>query len=382
MDLLKKLYHRGRTGSIYEWSTWTDGPIVYTKYGQVDGAMQTSSSIAEGKNIGKTNETSPERQAEIESLSLWNFKRERKYRETIEEAMERRIAPMLAPSKGWKDTKRYGKYPADLQPKLDGARSLAYWEDGKVVLLSRGLKKWNLPHISEQLAKILPPAAMFDGELYFHGVNRQTIQKWISKTRPESAKIEYHIYDIPVSDDGEEKLWEERRLDLDRLVPGEPMKGHPDTPNIVKVMTLEVHNEDEVMSFQTACIEAGFEGAMFRNRKGKYDSGNRSSDLLKIKTFDDDEFLVVGYKDGSGKNVGVVTWKCKINTPCSKNCDYYCDYCTFDCDPLGSYPDRAKWFLAGDSYVGKWMTVKFQGFSDDKIPQFVKGVAFRLDQDK
>lgn len=367
---LNTLYHKGKGGAVYSWRVWTEGPDVVSEYGQVGGQKVTARRTCEAKNVGRSNATTPEQQAELEAKSDWQNKRDRKYHETVEAANTRKIAVMKAPTKGFKDTKKYAVYPLDVQPKLDGARCLAYWEGDRIVLLTRGQKEWNnLDHIKAQLAKIMPTDAMFDGELYFHGVKRQTIQKWITKKYPETAQVEFHVYDIPVAD-GEEKPWSDRRLDLDRFVPGDPGKSHPDTPHIVKVLTLEVQSEEQVMLFQSGCIDGGFEGCMVRNRKGTYDWGHRSNNLLKVKTFDDAEFEVVGFKDGTGKNVGIVTWTCKTK-----------EGKIFDCDPLGSYEERAEFFRNGNSYIGKLLTVKFQGVSNDGIPQFPKGVAFRLPED-
>lgn len=370
MEPLKTLYHLGKSGKVYSWRIWTEGSEIVSEAGTLLGEKIISRKIAESKNTGKTNATTPESQAEIEAKALWKHKIDRKYCDSIDKVKDKKISVMLAPNKSWHDTKKYAVFPGDIEIKYDGARCLAYWnENERLVLLSRGGKEWNLPHIKNQLEKILPKDAMFDGELYYHGVSRQTIQKWVTKNYPETIKIEYHVYDIPMAD-GEEKPWSERSIDLEKLVPGEPMKADPNTPNIVRVLVMEVNNEEEVLLFQEKAVEQGFEGAMFRNRKGMYDWGHRSKDLLKIKTFQDDEYEVIGYEDGTGKNVGIVKWICQTK-----------DGKPFGVDPLGTYAERAELFKNADQYIGKLLTVKFQGYTDEGKPCFAKGVAFRLEED-
>ncbi|MFH0258542.1 DNA ligase [Vibrio rumoiensis] len=55
------------------------------------------------------------------------------------------------------------------------------------------------------------------------------------------------------------------------------------------------------------------EGVMLRNKHSAYNTG-RSDDLLKVKTYQDDEAVVIGYKPGKGKYDGLtgsllVKWK-------------------------------------------------------------------------
>lgn len=65
------------------------------------------------------------------------------------------------------------KFPVDVQPKMDSLRCLVSAND--LALRSRAGKTYSLPHIAEQLARILPANAIADGELNIHGVPLQTI---------------------------------------------------------------------------------------------------------------------------------------------------------------------------------------------------------------
>lgn len=362
------------------------------EHGQVGGQLMIARRLSEAKNVGKANATTPETQAIAEAKAEWQHKLDRKYFDSIEKVNQRKIDVMLAPNDKWIDTinprnstQKYVQYPADIQPKLDGARCLAYWEGDRVVLMTRGRKEWNLPHIKEQLAKVMPYDSMWDGELYFHGVKRQTIQKWITKAYPEQKKIEFHVYDVPMSE-GEEKPQAERLADLDKQVPGTPMVADSNTPNIVKVLTLEVVSHEQVAAFNTQCVASGYEGCMVRNRKGLYEPGKRSRNLLKVKTFEDAEFKVVGFLEAEGGHTGCVIWLCSTD-PNAEIIGFVKDKpkstTLFKVVPNGSLPDRQEWLKEAHNgeYMGQQLTVKYQGFSEDGLPQIAKGIAFRLPED-
>ena len=383
---LQTLYRRGASGKPLQWRIWSEGADIFIEHGQVGGKLQISRNRAEGKNIGRSNETTPEQQADAEILAEWNHQTDLKYKTSLEDVNNFQIDAMLAPNDKWidklnpkKSTNKYAVYPCDIQPKFDGARCLAFWQDGRIVLMTRGRKEWSaVPHIIEQLEKILPDdGTIFDGELYFHGVKRQRIQKWITKHTPESRKINLLVYDIPMCA-GEEKLWDERRKDLERLIPGMPGKGAEGTPNIIRSITMEVKNGDEVMAFHDTCVDHGYEGAMVRNRKGRYAWGQRPKDLLKVKAFEDAEFVVIGCKQATGDHEGCVIWRCVTGKgQGSENGGG-----EFWVVPNGSLEERREWFRNAESFYGKELTVKFQGYSEDGLPQIAKGIAFRLPEDK
>ena len=136
------LYHKGKGGKLYEWTIWTEGDTILTEHGIVDGKMQTSEKKAEAKNVGKSNQTTPEEQAQNEAVSIHKKKLDLKYATSPEEAEQTVFLPMLAQC--FEKRKKKLKYPVDAQPKLDGVRCLASWEDEEVVLTSRGGKRYNL----------------------------------------------------------------------------------------------------------------------------------------------------------------------------------------------------------------------------------------------
>ncbi len=357
------LYHKGKQGEIRVWEVWTEDNIIYTKYGVLNGEMITSEGKkAFGKNSGKKNATTDVQQAELEAKSMWSFKKDRKYSETVEDASEPLLLPMLA--KEYNPTKTV--FPAFIQPKLDGVRCLAFWENDRIKLISRAGKEWEVAkHIADQVAKVLPKDSMFDGELYVHGHSCQTITSWVKKLRPETAKIEYHIYDMPVVNGDDSLSFMERNSYFESLGFSEHCE------NLKGVETINISSEEDVKRYEQSYIDQGYEGAILRSGECKYLFGYRNADLMKIKTFKDAEFEVIDVRDGSGKFEGCAIFVCR-NDLNDK---------TFECTVSCSTEEKKRQFSSKNSYIGRKLTVKFFDRTDDNLPRFPVGKLFRDSKD-
>ena len=49
----------------------------------------------------------------------------------------------------------------------------------------------------------------------------------------------------------------------------------------------------------------------------------------------------------------------------------------FNCRPRGTREDRMELYKNGKKYIGKKLTICFQELTDDKVPRFPVGIAFR-----
>ena len=94
--------------------------------------------------------------------------------------------------------------------------------------------------------------------------------------------------------------------------------------------------------------------------------GHRSADLQKYKEFKDDEYKIVGFKEGDGIEKGCVIWVCETK-----------DHKTFSVRPRGTHEQRAEAFKSASKAVGKKLTVRFQELTEDGIPRFPVGLAIR-----
>jgi DNA ligase-1 len=362
-DVLPVLYHQGSHGKLYSWRVWTESNLLCVEYGTVDGEKSTSKKEISGKNIGKSHETTPQQQAMKEAVALWNKKKKGKYRETINETERPVFLPMLAHD--WNKQKKLPEFPLDVQPKLNGVRCLAYWDEDGVHLMSRGGDPWFIPHIEEELNRYRLPGLVLDGELYVHDTSLQQIIHLVKN--PElSEPVEYRVFDVLWPDDLE-LSWTERYQELEFMF--DDSEYFKDSKiNIVRART--VKSEQELYKILSQYERDGYEGIIVRTHQGKYKLGHRSRDLLKLKNFKDAEFKIVGWYEATGNDKGTVCWVCAID-----NGD------TFRVRPMGTRDERANLLRDAESYVGQFLTVKYQDLTDDGIPQFPVGIAIRDKRD-
>lgn len=350
------LYKKAKTGKIQVITLWTEGPDLVRNYGELGGKMQTARTTCVGKNIGRSNETTPEEQAKLELQSKINEKKDKGYFETLEEAKTEEVfLPMLA-----KDGRKVKiKYPCDAQPKLDGVRCMA---SSKIGLMSRGGKPYDVKHIKDGLPPSIVPRIVFDGELYIHGMSLQDLVSLVKKPKNGSENIEYWIFDIYMPEHPETS-WEDRRPFMETVIKHLNMGF---SPKIKLVETQTVKNETEMKLLHDQYVREGYEGIILRNQDGVYELGHRSSNLIKYKEFQEDEFKIIGHREGVGKFVGSVIWTCQ--TPDGK---------LFDVVPKGTMEQKQKWFKEANKYIGKDLTVRFQSYTNDGIPQFPVGITIR-----
>lgn len=353
------LYSKSSKGEVKEWTVSVhsnpDGSAsIIRRHGFVGKKIQEIEKvISKGKNIGKANETSPYEQAVSEALSLRQKRLDTGFVETMDEFKLPEL-PMLAHP--FEKRKKSIKYPAFVQPKLDGVRCFAKKVDENTIVYTsrKGKEYTTLDHLTPMLLETMEVGQILDGEIYIHGETFQNIVRLVKKLRPESIRLQYHVYDIADPD----------RPYVDRMV--ELFDKFLDKyPEIVVVETAEVFNESGVKESHDHWVKQGYEGVIIRNRDGLYKFDNRSADLQKYKEFIDEEFEIVGGESGTGLHEGCVIFECK------------CDAGTFMVYPRGSLEKRRDYFENLDQYIGKMLTVRYQQLSEDGIPIFPIGIVVR-----
>ena len=370
---LPTLYGKSTNGKIKEWNIGVmqmgDGTCyVETEHGYEDGKKQLDSRfIGEGKNIGRANETSAYEQACSEAKSAHSRKKDSGYVEdknNIPSESDGMFLPMLA--------HRYDKhsskinFPCWVQPKLDGVRMLARKQDGVVTMWSRKGKVIDIPDkINAQLCDMLSEGQCTDGELYVHGWTFQRIIAAVKKKRDDTDLLEYHIYDSP----HQSLLFEDRLPQFGIQGARFPTYCQSWTiigKNIKFVKTYDVADQEELDLFEGNFVQQGYEGMMVRNHASAYKYKHRSYDLQKVKRFIDDEYEIIGGKDGSGRESGLIVYRCTT-----------ADGLEFDVRPRGSHEERAEIYKNLDNYIGKMLTVRYQELTDDGRPRFPVGIAVR-----
>jgi len=357
------LYHKAKTGKIHTWQVWTEGDQIFSEAGTQDGKKILSSKTALPKNEGKKNATTVEEQAIIEAKAMHKFKLDRKYSLTAEDAVDtEEIKPMLA--QDFFKHKNKISYPVDVSAKLDGARSLSYWENEKIILKSRGGKEWLFSqHIKKELQNWFPENIVLDGELFKKDVPFNTLMSWMKREQSDNLQIQYWIYDV-IDLNNLEATWLERKALLKQY------KEQHTSENIQFVITEEVHSEEDLLNKTAQYVTEGYEGGMARVHTGFYESGYRSKTLLKIKNFEDGEFKIIGYTNGRGKFADQVIWICENENGLPFNVISSC-----------TQEEKREYLKNADQYIGKLLTVQYFGKSEDDIPRFPVGKGFRLRED-
>lgn len=360
ITVFNTLFSKSKLNKDQFWSIYVEKKDTYstiiTKYGLVDGKVTVAEkTIYKGKNLDKANQTSHYEQAINEARSKWNKKKDQGYtekNETEKNETTRVILPMLA-----LDFLKRGKdieFPCYVQPKLDGVRAIL--NNGK--MQSRTGKFFpNLSLITEELNTDL----ILDGELYSNTLGFQDIVGIVKKEKINEddknklKEIKFIVYDVILDKDYND------RLDiLKSFFKGKNFKYS-------ELHKTEICNSiEKVKDFHKKYVSQGYEGLILRNKLGKYEIKNRSKNLQKYKEFQDDEFKVVNFTDGTGIEKDLVIWICETK-----------EGKTFNVRPQGSHKERKDLYKNGKKYINKYLTVKFFEYTDDKIPRFPVGITFR-----
>jgi ATP-dependent DNA ligase len=374
MKKVKTLYQKAKTGKILYWKAWTDGDEVIIEHGEPKGKAIVNKYTAEATNVGRANERNPEQQAEFEVNSLYLKKLDKKYCKTIKEAKEGKFLPMTAQSGEVISKRNKIAYKAYLQRKYNGLRCMANWRDDNIFLMSRGNKQYKVDHIEEQLERLLNFNDAFDGELYKHGMPLQQINSLVKKWRPvESEVINYVVYDYPYIKG--KSLPQKERIDaLQKL--STKFRG----TNIIIADIWTIKNWEAARALEKVFVEDGYEGAIVRTFDGAYEFGNRSDSLIKVKSFFDGEFEVVGYdvekSNINSKKIDAVVWICNNDMESPDG-----TIKTFEVRPTGTLETRAEQLENVQDYIGKLLTVKYYDRTVDKKPSHASGLHFRLEED-
>lgn len=362
---LPTLYKKTSTGAIQTWSVEFSGKQYSTTFGQENGNLQTSEPTT---CVGKQGR-SDEEQAEFEAKALWTKKLKKDYAQTRAAALagkadalvEGGILPMLAHKFSEHGDKL--KYPCFVQPKLDGHRCITGGPD-PFGMWSRTRKPIrSVPHIEKEARRLIKGRMVrFDGELYNHDYREkfEELSHFIRQSKPTRGHeiVQYHVYDLDTPG-----TFRERWKELCEII------GPKGLGPIHLVETREVNNEDELMLAFEDFRAQGYEGAVARNADGLY-VNKRSYDLLKIKKFDDAEFLCVEVEEGKGKMAGHAVFICK-NTAGTA---------LFKAKMKGDHAALAKYIEHPELVVGRWVTVKYQGLTNKNgVPRFP--VALRIRED-
>lgn len=195
-------------------------------------------------------------------------------------------------------------FPGYVQPKLDGVRCLLT-PDG---FFSRNGKKiCGVPELEEHTMSAFnksPPQGkmpQLDGELYSHDLTFQQVVASVRRTKniSEDKRVQYHIYDVAINAPWNLRCDYLSNLVLDRIMTSQARRIH-------LLQTYKVLNWDDIEHYMKQFISDGYEGLMYRHPTAPYGFGVRSKYLLKYKKMKTEDVICIGYKEGKGKNTGML----------------------------------------------------------------------------
>ena len=172
--------------------------------------------------------------------------------------------------------------------KLDGVR--AYW-DGRRLLSRRG----NVFHAPAWFSEGFPPHPL-DGELWLgRGAFEATLGA-VRKQRPVAAewrRLSYQVFELPNAAGS----FTERLARLERIV------ADVNSPYLKLIPQQRLQDRAALQKKLDEVVAGGGEGLMLHRADSPYQTG-RGDALLKLKTYQDAEAVVIAHLPGKGRNLG------------------------------------------------------------------------------
>ena len=380
----------------------SDGTIsqVYVESGVLNGKItRYPPTYPTKKNKGRSNERNVLEQGLVTARTLFLKKLENGFQTKKDFNSTKTIIttnikyfPMLV--RKYNDEKDNLIYPLYIQPKLDGARCIAYLNKSppdvtinNVIMYSRQKKEFL--GFDDIKTEILPAlismwdydnneSVYIDGELYKHGLSLQNISGAVRNSNRKNIKkytdIEFHIFDI---------FYPHKDIEFkDRLYIRDNIFIIIGKSKItIKVNTILVNDEQTQDNIYKEYIKNKYEGIILRNVNSLYlthptnnNQTIRSKYVLKRKMVYSDEFEVISYTEGTkGKDIGAIIWICKAANK------------LFNATPKDmTYKERYKLFKDCNhndgfnlQYKNRMMTIEYEDLSNDQVPLRAKSVGFR-----
>ena len=304
-----------------------------------------------------------------------------------------------------------GSFKGYIQRKLDGWRAIGrIQKDGSIVFTSNNGKQYpwfaRLRMEFEELTKGKNILDGLDGEFYTHSIvdpekgeldeharfQAITSMCGLARTNPHPLEdqIRFVVFDLV---DLSGKYTQEQRFKLLTKVfkESEVHKNYVSgieigpssssssssssadfyditTPfRILLCETFYIEDIALIKSYHSLFEQEGYEGLMIRSVDMPYLPKKRSFQIRKCKNFDDAEYPIIGVHLNHGVTEENFVWVLYDETK----------DLTFNAKPTGTIEERVEMYENAEEYVGKLLTVKFQGLTEDGIPRFPIGKSIR-----
>jgi len=384
-----RLYKR-ENNKVITWSIDViEQSVITITHGEFSGVQTiTSTFVSKGKNIGKSNETTPYTQALKEATAKAIKKQQRGYKSVedlglktgtlLSEALllsklpkidtdNKNIARVMKaiPFKDNKIDWNVTKWIA--QRKLNGVRCFAMLENNtnidlfnikttRWVLRSKEGLEYKMPKITAYLETlVISKDVVLDGELYCHDMKLNEIRSCIpmetksggfSNPSGNPDNIQFWIFDLAIPNVRQtDRLFQlSNELPIPNIITNNNIPVGHIADNVV------VTNDEDVRKYAKLYIEKGFEGVIIRHSTATYQFGKRSNKMRKLKKYSITSCIVLNIieKKISSNRVNIVfELRNDINNE------------VFEATPLGNNEDKRKMLQERLNYINNKVNVKY-----------------------
>ena len=201
------------------------------------------------------------------------------------------------------------------------------------------------------------PTTPMDGELWAGRGRFAHAQSTTRQQQPDDAawrQMRFMVFDLPAQSGPFD----------DRLTALKALVTQIHQPWVQAVPQQRVTTDAALQALLQRTVRAGGEGLMLHKGSSLYRSG-RSDDLIKLKTHEDTEALVVGHLPGKGKHAGRLG-ALLVEMPTGER--FRLGAGLTDADRADPPP------------IGSWVTYRFRGTHDGGLPRFASFVRVRMDR--
>jgi len=340
-------------------STTCQGDIKDGEFSPIESSEVISEwTQAVGKNVGRSNETTPKEQAQLEADSWKQRKVDNGYVLDPLQVDNPTIKKYAMLAKNF-DIDRVQKELDSagyvfVQPKFDGIRCLA---TSNGLFARSGKKIKGMTHIEQSLEPLFDryPDVVLDGELYNHEY-RDNFNEIVSAVKREknfdaekAAKIQYHVYDVVLDGDLHETF-------SGRFLAFEFLQDSPEP--IIPTQTETCLDQADITKYHDLFLSEGYEGTMVRYDEN-YLINKRGWALQKFKEFQEEEYTIIRFEEGRGRSEGLLS-------------TVVVDVAGVEvfATMMGALSMRAELWTERDLYVGGTATVKYFNKTKDGSLRF------------
>lgn len=420
---METLYKKS-SNNIQQWEAKIEATLnginLVLLYGQINGKLIENKRVVQGKNIGKSNQTSGYSQAQSEIESLIKKKADEGYKtlnqlgynyfidgDDIEKFLlevlpddttdaNDNLKPMKAQqyyrSKAnwigpdgitYIDRKYYYisnpyvnkekdaiiiKFPCLAQPKVNGVRCFIMLKNDKVLMLSKEGKEYDIKHIktffedNKNLFKVKYKDTsinlIYDGELYLYGGTLQRISSAVKKYNIDTPQLTFNIFDLGITD--------YKQIDRFKILKylNTKLIMLPTSPVLILSSDV-VNNDKEAQEHCDKSIKQGFEGSIFRDFNSTYQFGKRRPNMVKLKRTISNEYKIIDIvpqkKDNS---LGLYLCQTKEGE-------------VFEVTPKGGRDFQYTLLLIKHNYINKFITLVFYEYTESMKPLHIIDMIIR-----